>query len=127
MKTAQDFAGCSTQGVRLGNDRAITYWLSFSLADWGFLAGILLLVMSFLEERQKGLTPIVRTCPRGRQKLQATRLVILLGFSLVMTLVLYALPLGISYYTFKLISYNADIYLGKREAEKRGLQIPVSF
>ena len=96
LKTAQDFAGCSTQGVRLGNDRAITYWLSFSLADWGFLAGILLLVMSFLEERQKGLTPIVRTCPRGRQKLQATRLVILLGFSLVMTLVLYALPLGIS-------------------------------
>jgi len=32
LKTAQDFAGCSTQGVRLGNDRAITYWLSFSLA-----------------------------------------------------------------------------------------------
>lgn len=29
-----------------------------------------------------------------------------------------ALPLGISYYTFKMISYNADIYMGKREAEK---------
>ena len=28
------------------------------------------------------------------------------------------LPLGISYYTFKIISYNADIFLGKREAEK---------
>ena len=28
------------------------------------------------------------------------------------------LPLGISYYTFKLVSYNADIYLGKLEAEK---------
>ena len=29
-----------------------------------------------------------------------------------------ALPLGISYYTFKMISYNADICLGKRKAEK---------
>lgn len=29
-----------------------------------------------------------------------------------------ALPLGISYYTFKMISYNADVFLGKREAEK---------
>ena len=29
-----------------------------------------------------------------------------------------ALPLGISYYTFKMISYNADIYTGKRKAER---------
>lgn len=28
-----------------------------------------------------------------------------------------ALPMGISYYTFKMLSYHADIYLGKREAE----------
>ena len=27
------------------------------------------------------------------------------------------LPLGISYYTFKMISYHADLYLGKRSAE----------
>ncbi|MEI3525295.1 MAG: hypothetical protein V8Q27_03535 [Eubacteriales bacterium] len=28
-----------------------------------------------------------------------------------------AVPMGISYYTFKMISFLADIYLGKREAE----------
>ena len=40
------------------------------------------------------------------------------GLSVSAPVLRLALPLGISYYTFKLISYNADIYLGKREAEK---------
>ncbi len=34
-----------------------------------------------------------------------------------------ALPLGISYYTFKLIGYTADVYTGKTEAERD----PVAF
>ena len=96
VKTAEDFAACTTDGVCLGNDRAVQQWLEFSLADWAFLAAILLLVMSFLEERQKGLAAIIRSCPAGRGKLQGTRLVILLGYSAVMTLLLYYVPLLLS-------------------------------
>ncbi len=96
VKTAEDFARCSADGIRLGNDRAISSWLSFSWADWGFLAAILLLVMSFQEERQKGLAAIVRSCPGGREKLQGTRLLILLIYSAGMTALLYYLPLALA-------------------------------
>ena len=96
IKTAEDFADCTADGVSLGNDRAIQDWLAFSLADWGFLAAILLLVMSFIEERKKGLAAIVRTCSAGRGKLQVSRLLVLLAYCAGMTLLLYYLPLGLS-------------------------------
>lgn len=41
-----------------------------------------------------------------------------LGLPAKLPVLSLVLPLGISYYTFKMISYNADIYQGKREAEK---------
>lgn len=96
LKTAKDFESCSGSGIRLGNDRAIQDWLSFSWADWGFLAAVLLLVMSFLDERKKGLSAIVRSSPAGRGKLQFSRLLILLFYCAGMTLLLYYLPLGLS-------------------------------
>ncbi len=96
LKTAEDFAVCSADDVCLGNDRTMQDWLAFSLADWGFLAAILLLAMSFLEKRQKGLNAIIRSCPAGREKLQLTRLGVLLGYSAGMTLLLYHLPLVLS-------------------------------
>lgn len=96
QKTAEDFANCSAEGVSLGNDRAVQDWLAFSWADWAFLAAILLLVMSFLEEREKGLSAIIRSCPAGRGKLQGSRLLILLLYSAGMTLLLYYLPLMLS-------------------------------
>lgn len=96
IKTAEDFTNCSAEGISLGNDRAIQDWLAFSLADWVFLAAILLPVMAFLGQRQKGLSAIVRSCPAGRGKLQLSRLLILLIYSAAMTLVLYYLPLVLS-------------------------------
>lgn len=97
LKTARDFAHCSADCIRLGNDRAIQGWLESDWADWGFLAGIILLVMSFLEERKKGLNAVIRSCSGGRGKLQLNRLGILLIFSAAMTLLLYYLPLGLSF------------------------------
>ena len=96
IKTAKDFADLSSDGVRLGDDLAMQNWLAFSWADWGFLAVILLLVMSFLEERKKGLAAIVRSCPAGQGKLQGSRLLILLLYSAGMTFLLYYLPLVVS-------------------------------
>lgn len=96
LKTARDFENCSGSGIRLGNDRAIQDWLSFSWADWGFLAAVLLLVVSFLDERKKGLSAIIRSSPAGRGKLQFSRLLILLFYCASMTLLLYYLPLGLS-------------------------------
>ena len=96
IKTAKDFADLSSDGVRLGDDLAMQNWLAFSWADWGFLAVILLLVMSFLEERKKGLAAIVRSCPAGQGKLQGTRLLILLFYSAGITFLLYYLPLVVS-------------------------------
>lgn len=96
IKTAEDFADCSAEAVSLGNDRAVQDWLAFSLADWAFLAAILLLVMAFMEERQKGLSAIVRSCPAGRGKLQLSRVLILLLYAAGMTLALYYLPLALS-------------------------------
>lgn len=96
IKTAKDFADLSSDGVRLGDDLAMQNWLAFSWADWGFLAAILLLVMSFLEERKKGLAAIIRSCPSGRGKLQSARLLILLFYSAGITFLLYYLPLVVS-------------------------------
>ena len=96
IKTAKDFADLSGDGVRLGDDLAMQNWLAFSWADWGFLVAILLLVMSFLEERKKGLAAIVRSCPAGQGKLQSTRLIVLLLYSAGMTFLLYYLPLVVS-------------------------------
>ena len=96
IKTAKDFADLSGDGVCLGDDLAMQNWLAFSWADWGFLAAILLLVMSLLEERKKGLAAVVRSCPAGQGKLQSTRLIVLLFYSAGMTFLLYYLPLVVS-------------------------------
>lgn len=96
IKTANDFADCSDTGIRLGYDRPLQDWLAFSWADWGFLVAVLLLVMSFLDEKKKGLAAIVRTCPAGRGSLQTSRLLILLFYCAGMTLLLYYLPLVLS-------------------------------
>ena len=96
IKTANDFGDCSSTGIHLGYDRPLQDWLAFSWADWGFLAAVLLLVMSFLDEKKKGLSAIVRTCPAGRGSLQISRLLILLFYCAGMTFLLYYLPLGLS-------------------------------
>lgn len=96
IKTADDFEGVTADGVSLGNDRAVSFWLSFSWMDWAFLAVIAILVMSFLEDRKKSLLAIIRTSPGGRGRLQLERLLVLVVYSAGMTLLIYYLPLVLS-------------------------------
>lgn len=97
LKTAADFEGISPDSIRLGNDRAVRQWISFRSADWFYAAAVLILVMSFLEDRAKGLIAIVRTCPAGRGRLQGGRMVLLLAFCAVMGFLFYGLPLALSF------------------------------
>ena len=96
LKTAKDFENCSGAGIRFGYDRPLQDWLAFSWADWGFLAAIILLVMSVWEEKKKGLAAIVRTCPAGRGNLQVSRLLILMFYCAGITFLLYYFPLVLS-------------------------------
>ena len=97
LKTAGDFDKLSAENISLGNDRAVRYWLSFRGADWFFAAAVLIMVMSLLEDRAKGLVAIVRTCPSGRERLQIQRMFLLLGSCAVGALLFYGLPLGLSF------------------------------
>lgn len=96
IKTAQDFADMTVEDIALGNDRALQDWLAFTAADWIFLGAVLILVMSFFDDRKKSLAAIVRACPNGRSSLQLSRLGILSCYCVAMTALLYYLPLGLS-------------------------------
>ncbi len=88
-KTAEDFAAILGVQVELGNSAAITRWLDFEneIGDYLHLLAIIVIVMTFLEERRRGLWSLVRTFPGGRARLGLTRLGILfLGSALMMVL-----------------------------------------
>ncbi len=95
-KTARDFAALSDQGLSMGNDRAVVDWLDSHLADWSMLLMVLLFVMSFPEELETGIWPIIRACPGGRSTLQRKRLRALFNYCVVQTFLLYTLPLILS-------------------------------
>ncbi len=92
------FAGIQTE--RAGTKRKRKLWLGAAVIP----VLLVLFVFKYLNFFAKSFETLLRMAgiPAG---------------ALTLSLVL---PLGISYYTFKMISYNADIYLGKREAKKGG-------
>lgn len=98
IKTAQDFEGLTVDNIGLRNDRGLQDWLAFTWADWLFLGAVLILIMSFFEDRHEGLTAIIRSCPAGRGNLQLSRLGVLFGYNAAMTVLLYFLPLAVSAY-----------------------------
>ena len=105
LKTAGDFEPMIGTEVSLGNDRALESWLAFSGADFFFLAAMLLIALSFFDERKCGLQAVVRSCPGGRAALGLRRCGVLLFFSVLYTLLLYGLPLGCAF----LIDESSDL------------------
>lgn len=95
-KTAEEFDALRGVEVQFGSNRGLERWLSFELGDYFHLIAIVLFVMAFLEERKKGLWPIVRSTRGGRARLGLTRIGILCAVSVAATLLFNAVPFAVS-------------------------------
>ena len=95
-KTAAEFDALRGVEVAFGRSRGVERWLSFELGDYLHLIAIVLVVLAFLEERKKGLWPIVRSARGGRVRLALTRIGILCAASVMATLLFSAVPFAVS-------------------------------
>lgn len=95
-KTAEDFEKILDVQVEFGNNRGLEQWLDFGLGDYFHLLAIAVIVMSFLEERRRGLWPAVRAARGGRGRLGLTRLGILFTGSFLATVLYSFLPFAVS-------------------------------
>ena len=92
--------------VSFGNNTGIEKWLQFTLGDYFGLLFVIIIVMSFLEERKKGLWSMIRTTKGGRMMLGLHRVGILLAASAGATLLFNLLPL---FFSFSLNGGHADL------------------
>lgn len=95
-KTAAEFDALRGVEVEFGRNRGVERWLSFELGGYFHLIAIVLTVLAFLEERKKGLWPIVRTARGGRARLGITRIGILCAASVLATVLFCAVPFALS-------------------------------
>ncbi|MBQ7145209.1 MAG: hypothetical protein IJR95_00360 [Lachnospiraceae bacterium] len=97
QKTAADFAQIRDVEVKLGSQKAVTAWISERSPELFSAMGILLVVISFIDEKKKGLLALIRSCPKGRKSLSIRRMGTLLFFSVFFTFIFSVLPLLISF------------------------------
>ncbi|MDE6726340.1 MAG: hypothetical protein K2J80_00200 [Oscillospiraceae bacterium] len=97
VKTADEFEKLRGVSLSLGATGAVNAFMSFSLTDYFMIAVLLIIVMSFFEERKAGLSGIIHAAPRGRARLALQRTVILFGVSFVGVLLLYGSNLAIGF------------------------------
>lgn len=88
-KTADDFAVLNGVSPSLGEDRAISAFFSFELTDYFLVLSLVLITLSFLTERRRGLWNMVYATRDGRLRLAGRRLCILGVFSCIITVLLY--------------------------------------
>jgi len=97
QKTAKDFERLRGIEAEFGNNRAVETFASFRTADFLYLAVMIIFVISFFEDRKNGLCSLVRSCPNGRGNLALSRIGILLGVSVVFTVLIYVSMLAVSF------------------------------
>ena len=100
IKTANEFEALEGVSLTLGADGAIAAFMDFSITDYLLLAVLVLICISFLDERKKGLWSVVHAAPNGRLRLALQRVGILLGVSVIGVVLLYGtnLLMGFSAY-----------------------------
>lgn len=98
--TAEEFQALEGISLTLGADGAISAFMDFAITDYLLLAVLMLICISFLDERKKGLWSVVHAAPNGRLRLALQRTGILLGVSAISVLLLCGsnLLLGFSVY-----------------------------
>ena len=89
IKTANEFEALEGVSLILGADGAITAFMDFLITDYLLLAVLVLICISFLDERKKGLWGVVHAAPNGRLRLALQRAGILLGVSVIGVVLLY--------------------------------------
>lgn len=97
MKTAADYERISDVELSEINDYAVDAFLEHDIMYIFAFIIMLFTVISFLDERKKGLWQIVYTCREGRCSLFLKRLFILFGVALVTETVLITSTLSISF------------------------------
>jgi len=100
LKTAEEFEKLQGVELTLGENGAVESLLTFSLTDYFLLILLMIIAVSFLEERKKGLWNVVHAAPGGRLRLALKRTAILLCTSVFGVLLLYGtnLMIGFSLY-----------------------------
>lgn len=100
LKTAREFEKLQGVELTLGENGAIESLFSFSLTDYFLLIVLIIVSVSFLEERKKGLWNVVHATPGGRLSLALKRTAILFFTSVFGVLLLYGtnLIIGFSIY-----------------------------
>ncbi|MBQ4381108.1 MAG: hypothetical protein II794_00050, partial [Oscillospiraceae bacterium] len=100
QKTAADYEAMQGIQVSFGSDLAVTDWLSFRGGDIFFVIGLILVVLSFFDDRRRGLHALIRGTPKGRVHLALSRLGVLLLSSVVLTLLMYGIPLMAAFFVY---------------------------
>ena len=88
-KTAKDFEGLADVEVAFGSNAGLESWLGFDFNDYAYLIAIIVIVLTFLEERKKGLWSAIRSCRNGRLPLGLSRLGILAAAAVGFALLIY--------------------------------------
>lgn len=100
LKTAEEFEKLQGVELKLCENGAVESLLTFSLTDYFLLIVLMIISVSFLEERKKGLWNVVHAAPGGRLRLTIKRTAILFCTSVFGVLLLYGtnLVIGFSIY-----------------------------
>lgn len=125
MKTDSDYAGLSGVVLSDVNDYAVDMVLGYRyMYVIGFII-IIMTVLSFMEDRKRGLDEVIYSCRNGRLVLAARRILILLFVSFITMTVLVSGVLAVSF-----IDYGgADILTGAVQSVGRLQEfvLPVSL
>lgn len=99
-KTAEDFKELLGITLRLDNDSSINAFMSFRLTDYFGVVLLVIVCISFLAERKKGLWSLVYATPNGRVQLHGKRIGILFLASFLVTALLYGTNLLICSFVY---------------------------